>query len=588
LSVAQHAIHINRLLEEYLSGRPFIEVVGDLLHLVLQSHSGRQVFFVQTVTDGRGLLSILNHPVVVLERELVGGLLHEQIIASWSDERFQVWSQSVEELIGDRGGSVRDFSPKIVSGHSALLPIEFKGQFVGLLGVTFTEDVTTVLPQMSQSSVLHHISVLTSHHRREQFRSAERTFLETQSGLVQYLQEIAAYVDAAPQWSLPEVLKMLAEAFEMEQGAIADIIDDRYRANETANSEMFPLKETLYSLSATPCSLTLFEGAVVAIDDIYQSENALHPGFEKNGIRSYIGSPLYLNGALVGTILFCSSHAAPRAFSIADQEFMRLVAHWLSGQLARKYAQDQITRVMGELQRSNKELDSLAYVASHDLKAPLRAMYRLAQWIYEDSGPNLTEQSKKDMRLLINRCERMERLLKDLLDYARAGRIEDKLEPIPLASLLEGIIDLMPAPAGIKVTYDCSIDELTTFRAPLEKIVRNLLGNAIKHHDQEHGHVSIAAHANDAFWEIRVTDDGPGIDSANHDKAFQMFTKLHTRDEVEGSGMGLAMVKATANALGGSISVENNSPGRGATFRLKVPWPRVGEFIPSEEQGASH
>jgi signal transduction histidine kinase len=585
LSNQDYTPQICKIQEDFLAGRAFVEVVGELLHALLQNSGARMLFFLQVAADARGLPSIVDNPVVIIEREISSGVVTEPSVAGWDDRRFDIWRDQSEELVlafGSLKVSDHELSqPQPISSHSIIVPALLNNHIVGLIGLTLGEDVSGEVLNHSAATLIHALAVVTSAHRREQFRQAERAFLENQSGLVQYLQEITSYVDSNQDWTLAEVLTLLAEAFEMEQGAITDIVDDRYRANATANPEVFPLRETLYSLSATPCSLTLFEGAVVAIDDIYTTDNALHPGFERNGIRSYIGSPLYLNGVLCGTVLFCSRGAAPRSFSIADQEFIRLVAHWLAGQLARRYAQEQIVRVMKELQRSNKELDSLAYVASHDLKAPLRAMYRLAQWIYEDSGPNMTEQSKKDMRLLINRCERMEKLLKDLLDYARAGRIEDKLEPIPFGSLLEGIIDLMPAPPGIKISLDCSIAELTTFRAPLEKIVRNLLGNAIKHHDREEGAIHISAHAYDAYWEVKVTDDGPGIDATNHDKAFQMFTKLHTRDEVEGSGMGLAMVKATANALGGTIAVLNNSAGRGVTFCLQVPWPRVGDYSPS-------
>ncbi len=227
--------------------------------------------------------------------------------------------------------------------------------------------------------------------------------------------------------------------------------------------------------------------------------------------------------------------------------------------------------LLAELRRSNEELAQFAYVASHDLRAPLRAIDMLAAWIEEDVGPHFTEESAKQMRLLRGRVQRMDTLLRDLLEYSRLGRAEVEIASVDLDHLIAEVIELAGPSPRFQVTRDVAAAPLETAAVRLKQTLLNLLSNAIKHHDRGEGQIRILARDRESFVELEVIDDGPGIPAKFHDKIFEMLQTLKPRDAVDGSGMGLAFVKRLAETAGGTISVE--SEGRGATFRLR--WPRV-------------
>ncbi len=230
-------------------------------------------------------------------------------------------------------------------------------------------------------------------------------------------------------------------------------------------------------------------------------------------------------------------------------------------------------RYAAELEISNRELDTFAYTASHDLKAPLRAVQHLAQWISEDAGPHLSEESQKHMQLMLRRIERLERLLDDLLDFSRIGRMPHEPVTIDTGRLVAEVVEMLAPPADFTIEVG-PLPVLIGQRPPLEQVFRNLIGNAIKYHDRPNGTVHIAAEDRGAMWEFAVRDDGPGIAPEYHERVFEMFQRLQTRARVEGSGMGLALVKKLVENQGGRVRLES-IPGQGATFRFT--WPKTRE-----------
>ena len=291
--------------------------------------------------------------------------------------------------------------------------------------------------------------------------------------------------------------------------------------------------------------------------------------------------------------------------------------------------EDRVEARTTELARSNAELDQFAYVASHDLKAPIRAIDSLATWIAEDAGDALPDESARHLALLRQRAKRMERLLDSLLAYSRAGRREAAPEPVDTAALAREVAEMVAPPEGFDVRVEGDFPVVVTPRAPLALVLRNLVGNAIKHHDRPDGRVTVSARVLDgpdhpapegrpaprtdpagggagtagaqtagaqtagaqtagaqtagaqtagAGWaEFTVEDDGPGVAPAYRDRVFGMFQTLRPRDEVEGSGMGLAIVKKTVESRGGAVSVEGVEGG-GARFRFT--WPLAAHPAP--------
>lgn len=227
-----------------------------------------------------------------------------------------------------------------------------------------------------------------------------------------------------------------------------------------------------------------------------------------------------------------------------------------------------------QLAATNEELDSFAYVASHDLKSPLRGIRQLATWIEEDSGEELSDQTADYLVKLKARVGKMESLLQDLLDFSRVGRANAKAEEVNVKSLLESIIQILDNPNAVGVTWQNDLPIISSVRAPLEQVFLNLIGNAIKHnHRGRDGTVHltyepISENGRDVC-RFRVCDNGPGIAGKDHDRAFQMYQRVGDAS-VDGSGMGLAIVKKQIEHFGGTIQLDSRL-GHGAIFTFTWP-----------------
>lgn len=228
-----------------------------------------------------------------------------------------------------------------------------------------------------------------------------------------------------------------------------------------------------------------------------------------------------------------------------------------------------------DLRRSNEELEQFAYVASHDLKAPLRGIENLATWIEEDLGDKLEGDTRTNMGLLRSRVRRLESLLTDLLAYSRAGRGENVVREVDTRALVEELAVLVSPPEGFRITAAPDLPTLRAAQAALSQVLQNLIGNAIKHHpNPSEGLVKVEARREGAMYEFRVSDNGSGIPSQFRERVFGMFQTLRPRDEVEGSGMGLAIVRKLVERQGGKVWLgERPEGGLVAHFT----WPAVPE-----------
>jgi len=206
------------------------------------------------------------------------------------------------------------------------------------------------------------------------------------------------------------------------------------------------------------------------------------------------------------------------------------------------------------------------------LKAPLRVIDNASKWLEEDLQEHLTGENRDNMTLLRSRAKRMEKLLDDLLDYSRIGRSTDKqhFEVVTGKALMDNILALIAPPAGFRVNVSPIFAEVQVHRMPLQQILMNLIGNAIKHHDRNEGHVEVTLEDVGAHYVFAVKDDGPGIPAEFHAQVFKLFETLKPKDQVEGSGMGLAMVRKNIEVSGGTLDLES-SEGNGSTFRFTLP-----------------
>ncbi|MEA3198703.1 MAG: hypothetical protein QOE90_131 [Thermoplasmata archaeon] len=224
------------------------------------------------------------------------------------------------------------------------------------------------------------------------------------------------------------------------------------------------------------------------------------------------------------------------------------------------------------LRRTIKELDQFAYVTSHDLKAPLRGIANLSRWIEEDMGEHVTDGVREHLELLRGRVSRMESLIDAILQYSRVGRVRGKLEDVDTGRLVAELVDLLDPPPGFVVEVAPDMPVVRAERLRLHQVLLNLIGNAIKHHHRKsEGRVRVRAKDEGWRWRFEVEDDGPGIAARYHERVFVIFQTLEARDKVEGTGIGLALVKKIVEAAGGQVSLASEE-GRGATFSFT--WPK--------------
>ena len=252
------------------------------------------------------------------------------------------------------------------------------------------------------------------------------------------------------------------------------------------------------------------------------------------------------------------------------------VSETVEARQAAETKREEIDRMAQDVARVNRELDQFAYVASHDLKAPLRGIASLAHWIQEDVGPKLDAESQKHLDLLQTRVHRMEALIDGILKYSRAGRLRDKLEVVNVGDLLTESVELLSPPADASIVIGPGMPTIETERSALQQVFLNLISNAIRHSRRGNPYIWIDVGEEGEFYKFCVGDDGPGIAPEFHDKIWEAFQTLEPRDKVEGTGIGLALVRKHVVNRGGRAWVESRE-GQGATFFFLWPKRPVSE-----------
>ena len=223
-----------------------------------------------------------------------------------------------------------------------------------------------------------------------------------------------------------------------------------------------------------------------------------------------------------------------------------------------------------ELQLANRELKDFAYVVSHDLKAPLRAISRLASWLREDYAPAFDDKGHEMVDLLIGRVKRMDHLIDGILEYSRIDRVGNERVPVDLNQIVADVIDSLAPPEHVHITVAHELPSLIIGKTQIFQVFQNLIGNAIKFMDKPQGQIELQCVEDDGNWRFSVSDNGPGIDPKYHDRIFKIFQTLHPRDEFESTGIGLALVKKIVEFHGGKIWLESTGE-KGSQFFFTLP-----------------
>jgi len=222
------------------------------------------------------------------------------------------------------------------------------------------------------------------------------------------------------------------------------------------------------------------------------------------------------------------------------------------------------------LNKATGELTEFTCIISHDLKAPLRGIKTISDWISTDYGEQLGAEGKAQMDLLVNRVDRLQSLIEGVLQYSRIGRMTECIVPLDLNTLLPCTVESVTCPDTIQVVIQEDLPTVYGEPTRIRQVFENLLGNAVRFMDKPEGQIQVMCQDAGEFWHFSVTDNGPGIDSQYFEKIFKMFQTLVPRDEFESAGVGLTLVKKIVDINNGRVWVESNV-GQGSTFHFTYP-----------------
>lgn len=224
------------------------------------------------------------------------------------------------------------------------------------------------------------------------------------------------------------------------------------------------------------------------------------------------------------------------------------------------------------LSQAITELDEFTRVVSHDLRSPVLGLGHLCQWIKDDLAAGEMELVNDHLSKASDRILKMQGLVEDLLVYARAGHQNDQFESVDLKKTVAEVWSLMKPESDFTLTVHCDSAIWTTARVPLETVLRNLIGNAIKHHHTGCGHIDVRFCDKPNEGRVSVSDDGPGIPNVATARVSQLFQTLADRKPKGSTGIGLAVCRRLVESMGGQLTLSDNLP---AGVCIEFGWPRV-------------
>lgn len=229
---------------------------------------------------------------------------------------------------------------------------------------------------------------------------------------------------------------------------------------------------------------------------------------------------------------------------------------------------NQREQLLKDLELQNKELNEYAHVVSHDLKAPLRNIDTLVNWVIEDNKEAMGEGCLNSLNLVLNNVEKMDLLIKGILDYSSIDKLEAEDRLLDFNSLINETLRTILIPSNIKIIVQENLPNVFGNTWRFKQVFQNLIQNAIKYNEKELGIIEIGVLENENQFVFFVKDNGVGIDSNYHDRIFKIFTKLDSNNF--SSGIGLSIVKKIVQFYKGEIWLESQK-NIGSTFFFSIP-----------------
>ncbi len=372
--------------------------------------------------------------------------------------------------------------------------------------------------------------------------------------------------------SLNEVMAIVRRAARELTGAdgATFVLRDGENCFYAEENAIQPLwKGQRFPMSRCISGWVMTNGKTIFVEDIYADARIPADVYRPTFVKSLVMVPIRRDSPIGAIGNYWARHRIPAPEEI---KILESLANVTAVAMENVDLYNQLQKKVVALESSNEELNRFAWIASHDLKSPLRSIDHLCEWIEEDAGLQMKAESRQHMLTLRQRVRRMNGLLDDILSYAQIDRKLDsgKIEHISGRELVENAIALLDMPVHFAVEIKDPLPEHLP-AMPLKLVFANLIGNAIKHHDREQGRILIECTQDETDYIFTITDDGPGIAPEYHGKIFDMFQTLKPKSQHSGNGMGLTFVRKMLEVNGGSIDVESSGE-RGSVF--KFTWPK--------------
>ena len=403
-------------------------------------------------------------------------------------------------------------------------------------------------------------------------KSIERELQENNETL-QRLYEITADRNRTFEEKVDRLLELGRERLELDVGLVASIdpSEDRFEVIHAIGDDDRLHTGLQTSLSETYCRRTIESDELIVLADASDDRWADDPAYERWDFRTYVGGKVLVDEELYGTICFADD-ARSDPFTVAELSFVELVSQWLSYELERQHHRMELEELITRLETSNERLEQFAYAASHDLQEPLRMVTSYLQLVERRYADDLDADGEEFIEFAVDGAARMREMIDGLLEYSRVETRGNPFELIDLEVVLEDVLadlDVRIEETDAEITAD-SLPAVTADVSQLRQVFQNLLQNAIEYSGDRAPRVRITAERASSRWIVSVADEGIGISPDDQDRIFEVFQRLHSRDEYAGTGIGLALCKRIVERHGGEIWVES-TPGEGSTFSFTLP-----------------
>ena len=324
------------------------------------------------------------------------------------------------------------------------------------------------------------------------------------------------------------------------------------------------------------CGCAARDGCRIVCEYVQETEDPRTVLVKPYGIRAYACHPLVCQGNILGTLSF-GARGRDR-FSDDELSLMKAVADQVAIAIMRRKSEEALRRTAEELTRSNRELEQFAYVASHDLQEPLRAVAGYVELLKRRHSEELDPDALKYIAGAAEGADRMQKLIIDLLEFASLRKPGGRLELTDLNEALDkALLSLATSihETGARITVD-ALPTLRVHGMHMVQLFQNLVGNAIKFRSGNPPDIRVSAAKKSGQWLFSIQDNGIGIDPQYAERIFMIFKRLHTRLKYPGNGIGLALCKKIVESYGGTIWVESQ-PEAGSTFYFTLS---QGEMYP--------